>query len=205
MFIVYTHQLMNISPANDYTIRQILNVNYSGEFGASNLYKAQIIIARILHKDLVEMLLEIKKDETHHCLLFKEEMKRYNMVPCKLTWIWGVAGFMLGFTTALLGRRALLLCINAAELTAHKHLESQIHFLNSCDTQLADVITAVNIQEEKHSSMAGIRLETKPLTRLDSLFHSTICKICNMTMWIVTRGESTKLDLTLEQFMESKQ
>ena len=189
---------------NDYekVIKEILNVNYAGEFGACNLYKSQILIAKLFHKDLLGMLLEIKKDEVLHCKIFKHEMKKYNMVPCKLTWIWGVAGFILGLTTALLGRRALLLGVSAAEITAHKHLESQIHYLKEHDSNLSKVITEVNTHEKNHSNLAEKYLAEKAISNLEKTFHKAICKICNATMWVVTRGESAKLDKILEMHMK---
>ncbi|MCF6191106.1 MAG: demethoxyubiquinone hydroxylase family protein [Cocleimonas sp.] len=181
---------------------EILNVNYAGEYGACNLYKSQIFIAKIFHKDLLEMLFQIEKDEILHCKIFKHEMKKYNMVPCRLTWIWGVAGLMLGFATALLGKRALLLGVSAAEITAHRHLESQIHFLKNRDNDLSKVIFDVNVHEKNHSTLADEQLAEKGLSNLEKIFHETLCKICNLTMWVVTRGESKKLDKFLENNMK---
>ena len=183
-------------------VKEILNVNYAGEFGACNLYKSQLMIANIFHKDLLAMLLEIEKDEIQHCKIFKHEMKKYKMVPCRLTWIWGVSGFFLGLTTALLGKRALLLGVSAAEITAHKHLESQVHYLKKHDKNLSKVIETINIHEKRHSELAEKRLIEKPMSNLESVFYKTICKICNITMWVVTRGESSKLDRILEKHME---
>ncbi len=189
---------------NKKVIKEILNVNYAGEFGACNLYKSQIFIAKVFQQDLLEMLLEIEKDEILHCKIFKHEMKKYNMVPCRLTWIWGVAGFLLGLTTALLGRRALLLGVSAAEMTAHKHLESQIHYLKEYDKDLSSVIVDINIHEKNHSNLADKFLAEKPISKLENTFHNIICKVCNITMWIVTRGESAKLDIILENHMKQR-
>jgi len=190
---------------NDYekVIKEILNVNYAGEFGACNFYRSQIFIAKIFHRDLLEMLFEIEKDEIQHCEIFKHEMKKYNMVPCRLTWIWGVAGSLLGFTTALFGKRALLLSVSAAEITAHKHLESQVHFLKNHDEHLSSVVTDVNLHEKNHSTLAEKYLSEKPMAYIEKKFHKSICEICNATMWIVTRGESKKLDKTLEHYLKN--
>ena len=81
---------------NDEIIKQIINVNYAGEYGAIRLYKSQIMIAKMFHKGLIAPLIKILQDEQKHCEIFLKIMPQYDMVPCRLTWIWGVAGFFLG-------------------------------------------------------------------------------------------------------------
>jgi demethoxyubiquinone hydroxylase (CLK1/Coq7/Cat5 family) len=67
-------------------------------------------------------------------------MPKYNMIPCRLTWIWGVAGYFLGMLTSILGSRHLLIYMKAAEKTAHSHLASQSEFLFGKDDELDKTI-----------------------------------------------------------------
>jgi len=184
---------------NQETIRNIINVNYAGEYGAIRLYRSHIFIAKFFYRDLVDTLKKIQNDEREHCKLFRNIMPEYNMTPCHLTIIWGLAGSALGLATALTGRRSLLLCVSAAEETAHTHLTSQIRYLEGYDTKLADIIRMVDAEEKNHISLSDKHLNIRPLSRFDKIRHDSIYKICQATMWIVTKGKSSELRKTLEK------
>lgn len=188
-----------MNDSDNTTIRQIINVNYAGEFGAIRLYKAQIMIARLFHKDLVATLHQIRQDEQHHCDIFRQIMPNYHLRPCRLTWIWGVAGGFLGAITALLGRRALLICIKAAENTAHTHLAAQSVFLGQKDESLAAVITSIHKDEQNHVALSEAQLGSTPPSFFENLLYNTVYMLCQATMWVVTKGESAQLHKTMRE------
>jgi ubiquinone biosynthesis monooxygenase Coq7 len=127
-------------------------------------------------------------------------MPNYGLRPCRLIWIWAVAGFLLGIATPLLGRRALLTSIKAAEDTAHEHLGAQIHYLRSRDDRLAETIADVQAEEKKHVSISKCELGDAAISRYEALVYIIVYKLCQTTMWIVTRGAS----LQLKQFLALK-
>lgn len=174
-------------------IRSIINVNYAGEFGAIRLYNAQLLIVRQLYPDMTGIIRSIRRDEKNHCEQFLRLMPNYHMRPCRLTWIWAVAGYMLGIITPLLGRRALLVSIKAAENTAHEHLAAQIHYLQSRDPALADVVATIKTEEQKHVHISEHGLGDTAISRYESLVYDTVYTLCQITMWLVTRGASTQL------------
>ena len=57
------------------TPKKILKVNHAGEFGAINIYEAQLLICRIAMKRHVPLLQEFLKDETRHLNAFWEEIE----------------------------------------------------------------------------------------------------------------------------------
>lgn len=182
---------------NESTIKQIINVNYAGEYGAIRLYKAMIMIANIFHKPLLPTLKTILNDEQKHCDIFRGIMPKYGMVPCRLTWIWGVAGFFLGVGTAMLGKRSLLICIKAAENTAHSHLAAQSNFLTGKDGDLAKIVNDVHIEEHKHVELSEDGLKKGKQHFYESFLYKAIYQICQTTMWLVTKGDSNKLKKSL--------
>ncbi|MEZ5691367.1 MAG: demethoxyubiquinone hydroxylase family protein [Rickettsiales bacterium] len=182
---------------NETTIKQIINVNYAGEYGAIRLYKAMILVANVFHKPLLTTLQTILSDEQKHCDIFRSIMPKYNMVPCRLTWIWGVAGFFLGIGTALLGKRSLLICVKAAENTAHSHLQAQSKFLANKDNDLTQIINDVHIEEHKHVELSEEGLKKGKRHFYEPFLYKAIYQICQATMWLVTKGESSNMRKTL--------
>lgn len=184
-------------PENQQVIRNIINVNHAGEFGAVRLYSGQMLISKLLYPDMINIISKIRHDEKKHCALFLRIMPDYDMRPCRLTWIWAVAGFLMGITTPLLGRRGLLVSIKAAENTAHEHLETQIRFLESCDKKLASTISTVQIEELNHISISEAELGSAAISRYESVVYYIVYQLCQITMWIVTRGTSSQLKKAL--------
>lgn len=178
-------------------VRSIINVNYAGEFGAIRLYSGQLLMARLLHPEMTNIIRTIRHDEKKHCALFLGMMPYYGLRPCRLTWIWAVAGFLLGITTPLLGKRALLTSIKAAEDTAHEHLGAQIRYLQSHDTILAETIAEVQAEEQKHVTISKGELGDAAVSRYEALVYNTVYKLCQATMWLVTRGASSQLKQSL--------
>ena len=58
------------------TPKKILKVNHAGEFGAVNIYKAQILVAKLFRRNYVDVLESFKKDEERHLAVFWEEIER---------------------------------------------------------------------------------------------------------------------------------
>lgn len=104
---------------------------------------------------------------------------------------------MLGITTPLLGKRALLTSIKAAEDTAHEHLGAQINYLKSHDASLAEIISKVQIEEKKHIGISESELGSVAASRYEILVYRTVYKLCQITMWLVTRGASSQLKQAL--------
>lgn len=152
----------------DRTIIRILRVNHAGEYGAIRIYGAQIIGARLFHRDLLPFLEQTLAHEVDHCRRFAEALKARQSRPCAAMPLWGCGGWLLGFVTSCLGRNAVMACTAAVERTVHAHLEEQIRYLDQRDPALRETIADIQREEIEHLAYAEKNLRpgwlVRPLT-----------------------------------------
>ena len=129
------------------TIANILRVDHAGERGAIAIYQAQIWVARRSATDLQEFLATSIDDERRHLMVFEQLMRDRDIIPCRTLSFWGLGGFLLGFTTSLLGRDAILVCTEAVERTVHRHLVDQMDWLATRDVEIVTAITSIQAEE----------------------------------------------------------
>ncbi len=164
------------------TPKKILKVNHAGEFGAINIYKSQIFISKLFMKDLVPMLQEFMSDEQRHLEIFWKEIQQRNGVKCKSYWLCGLGGYVMGFVSALLGRKGIMACTWAVESVVITHLENQLIYLS--DNEDISAYDAVNsiLDDEKnhrdigHANKGATNLLYKPLRSIISLFTEIIIR-----------------------------
>ena len=111
------------------TPRKILKVNHAGEFGAINIYRAQLLVCRLFMPSHVPMLQHFLSDETRHLGVFWDEIQSRRGVKCKSYWLCGIGGYAMGFVSALLGTRGIMACTWAVESVVANHLQSQLAYL----------------------------------------------------------------------------
>ena len=173
------------------TIARILKVNHAGEHGAIRIYRAQLWLARRLYPDVVAFLEETLGHEIEHCAMFRNAMPQRNARPCRIMALWGNGGFVLGFLTALLGRKGVWICTAAVEATVHRHLEEQLNFLIDMDAELHGLISAIQEQELMHLRHAERRIGTS--SAASRSLSAVIAKTTDAVIWLSTWGDSTRL------------
>jgi 3-demethoxyubiquinol 3-hydroxylase len=173
------------------TIARILKVNHAGEYGAIRIYRAQIYVARLRCPDIVPFLEETLGHEIRHCTLFRNAMPKRNARPCRIMSLWGNGGLLLGFLTALLGRRGIWICTAAVEATVHRHLQDQLLFLRDRDAELHSLIVAIQGEELMHLSHAEARIGTT--TSSSRLLDTFISQTTDAVIWLSTWGDSTRM------------
>jgi 3-demethoxyubiquinol 3-hydroxylase len=133
------------------TATKILKVNHAGEFGAINIYKAQLFICKIFMRQHVPMLSNFLADETRHLNLFWEEINRRNGIKCKSFWLCGVGGYFMGFISAFLGKKGIMACTWAVESVVINHLHNQLVYLSSKNDGAAyDCVQSILDDEVNH-------------------------------------------------------
>src|SRR5215831_198277 len=142
------------------TIARIVKVNHAGEYGAIRIYRAQLWLAHRLYPDIVAFLEETLGHEIEHCVMFRDAMPQRSARPCRVMSLWAHGGFLLGFVTALMGRKGVWVCTAAVEATVHRHLEEQLNFLRGPDPELHGLISAIREQELMHLAHAEERIGT---------------------------------------------
>lgn len=172
------------------TIKRILKVNHAGETGAVRIYTAQLAIARRFFPDVVDELDEMRLDEVEHCRLFREAMPARQARPCRVMSLWSLGGYVLGFVTALLGRRMVWLCTEAVEATVHRHLEDQLAFLKPLDPGLYALIASIQEQEASHLTSAQAHQAGSRRSQLASVAYWSIAATTETLIWLSTWGDS---------------
>ncbi len=133
------------------TPKNILKVNHAGEFGAVNIYKSQLFVARLFLKDMVPQIEEFLSDEKRHLDIFWKEIQRRNGIKCKSYWLCGLGGYVMGFISALLGRRGIMACTWAVESVVVNHLDNQIAYLSQKqDKEALETVEAILEDEKNH-------------------------------------------------------
>ena len=143
------------------TVARIVKVNHAGEFGAIRIYSAQIAVAARRYPDIAPALGEMLAHEQKHCAAFFGAMPQRNSRPCRIMSLWSWGGWLLGFLTALMGRQAIWICTAAVEAAVHRHLDDQLHFLQSRDPELRDIVLSIRAEELAHLHHAEERIEGK--------------------------------------------
>jgi 3-demethoxyubiquinol 3-hydroxylase len=168
---------------------RILRVNHGGETGAVLIYRLQRAVARRRASDLIPFLEQALIDERSHQARFLALMPERHAKPCRLMGVWTVGGGLLGLTSALMGREAILACTEAVERTVHRHLEDQIHWADRHDPALAHTIREVQVEELQHLDFAVRARRADGLAWLDAI----IAQATEVLIWISTRGDSRRL------------
>jgi 3-demethoxyubiquinol 3-hydroxylase len=179
------------------TVRQILRVNYAGEYGAIRIYRAQIAVSRVLTPTIVPFLSETILHEYKHADTFRSLMPARATRPCGATPLWGVGGTALGLITGVLGIDAMMVCTEAVERVVHAHLGKQIEWLGGKDAELVSAITLIRDEEEGHREFAHEKreLRTAFLSGLDAF----VAAVTAFLIWIATYGDLTRMRSSLRE------
>jgi ubiquinone biosynthesis monooxygenase Coq7 len=182
----------NILAARDaLTIARILKVNHAGEYGAIRIYGAQIRVARRRFPEVVPALAEMLGHEKQHCARFLAAMPGRDSRPCRVMSLWSLGGSLLGFLTAMAGRRSIWVCTAAVEAAVHRHLDDQLHFLANRDADLHGIILSIRAEELAHLRHALGQLDrTGPAQRA---LQAAISAITDLLIWLSTWGDSTRM------------
>ncbi|NKC13790.1 MAG: demethoxyubiquinone hydroxylase family protein [Gammaproteobacteria bacterium] len=142
------------------TAGRILKVNHAGEFGAVNIYCAQILIGTIFRVRYTDTLKDFLAHEKKHLEIFRKELERRNVRRCRSYYLCGIGGYSLGFISGLLGRDSVLACTAAVETVVLRHLEEQIIALKEIgDAEAVKAVEAI-VRDEMEHHQEGLRAST---------------------------------------------
>ena len=170
---------------------RILKVNHAGEHGAIRIYAAQILIAKSFYPEIVTQLTEMRGHEIEHQQLFADAMPSHNAKPCRLLFLWAWGGWLLGLTTALLGRNMIWICTEAVEEAVHHHLDDQLKFLARRDSQLCELIKSIQVEELSH--LENAKHNQRNSGDFAKLAVRFVGFITDVLIWMSTSGDSLRL------------
>ena len=113
------------------TLEEIIRVDHAGERGAIKIYEGQLLALKTLKDDSVlkDKIEKMKKHEQEHLEYFEKEIHKRKIKPTYLLPLWDIMGVTLGFSTAMLGKKAAMLCTASVEEVIEHHYQNQLEKL----------------------------------------------------------------------------
>ena len=141
---------------NKKILEEIIRVDHAGERGAMKIYEGQLLALSTVKQDesLKEKILEMKEHEKEHLNYFEKEIQKRKIKPTYLLPLWDVIGVSLGFGTALLGKKAAMLCTASVEEVIESHYENQLKKIGSDEKDLKIKIEKFKNDEVDHKNTA---------------------------------------------------
>ena len=96
----------------------------------------------------------MKNHEKKHLDFFNKEIKKRNIKPTKLLPLWDLLGVGLGFGSAIMGKKATMLCTASIEEVIDGHYQNQLDQLNSDEKILKEKIKKFRDDEIHHKNIA---------------------------------------------------
>ena len=141
---------------NKKTLEEIIRVDHAGERGAIKIYEGQLLALKTIKQDndLKDKIEEMKEQEKKHLEYFEKEIQKRKIKPTSLLPLWDLMGVTLGFGTALLGKKAAMLCTASVEEVIEDHYQNQLQKLGNDEKDLKAKIEKFKEDEIEHKNMA---------------------------------------------------
>jgi len=141
---------------NPKTLEEIIRVDHAGERGAIKIYEGQLLALKTIKKDenLKNIVEEMKEHEKEHLDYFEKEIQKRKIKPTYMLPLWDVMGVALGFGTALLGKKATMLCTASVEEVIENHYENQLKKIGNDEKDLKAKIEKFRSDEINHKNIA---------------------------------------------------
>jgi ubiquinone biosynthesis monooxygenase Coq7 len=141
---------------NQKNVEEMIRVDHAGERGAIKIYEGQLLALKTIKKDenLKKTIEEMKEHEKEHLDYFEQEIERRKIKPTLLLPLWDLMGVTLGFGTALLGKKAAMLCTASVEEVIEDHYKNQINKLGDDEKALKAKIEKFRNDEIEHKNIA---------------------------------------------------
>ena len=141
---------------NKKILEEIIRVDHAGERGAIKIYEGQLLALKTIKKDdnLKNKIEKMKEHEKEHLEYFEKEIQKRKIKPTYLLPLWDLMGVTLGFGTALLGKKAAMLCTASVEEVIEDHYQNQIKKLGNDEMDLKAKIEKFKGDEINHKNIA---------------------------------------------------
>ena len=141
---------------NKKILEEIIRVDHAGERGAIKIYEGQLLALKTIKQDndLKDKIEEMKEQEKKHLEYFEKEIQKRKIKPTALLPLWDLMGIALGFGTALLGKKAAMLCTASVEEVIEDHYQNQLQKLGNDEKDLKAKIEKFKEDEIEHKNMA---------------------------------------------------
>ncbi len=137
-------------------LEEIIRVDHAGERGAIKIYEGQLLALKTLKQDeiLKDKIEKMKDHEKEHLEYFEKEIQKRKIKPTYLLPLWDIMGVTLGSGTALLGKKAAMLCTASVEEVIEDHYQNQLKKLGNDEMDLKAKIEKFKSDEVNHKNIA---------------------------------------------------
>ena len=137
-------------------LEELIRVDHAGERGAIKIYEGQLLALKTFKQDenLKKQIEEMKEHEKEHYEFFENEIRKRKIAPTKLLPLWDLLGVALGFGTAMLGKKATMLCTASVEEVIGDHYKNQTYKLKEDEEELKKKIIKFRDDELEHKNIA---------------------------------------------------
>ena len=137
-------------------LEELIRVDHAGERGAIKIYEGQLLALKTFKQDenLKKQIEEMKEHEKEHYEFFEQEIQKRLIKPTKLLPLWDLLGVALGFGTAMLGKKATMLCTASVEEVISDHYKNQTYKLEEDEKELKKKIVKFRDDELNHKDIA---------------------------------------------------
>ena len=141
---------------NKNKVEEFIRVDHAGERGAIKIYEGQLLALNTIIKNdkLKKKIEEMQVHEKEHCDYFEKEIKKRNIKPTKFLPLWDLLGVGLGFGSAIIGKKATMLCTASVEEVIDQHYQNQINQLQNDEKELKNKIVKFRNDELQHKDIA---------------------------------------------------
>ena len=141
---------------NKIKVEEFIRVDHAGERGAIKIYEGQLLALNtfVKNENLKKTIEKMKNHEKEHLDFFNKEIKKRNIKPTKLLPLWDLLGVGLGFGSAIIGKKATMLCTASVEEVIDEHYQNQINELDSDEKVLKEKIKKFRDDELHHRDIA---------------------------------------------------
>jgi ubiquinone biosynthesis monooxygenase Coq7 len=145
-----------MTKTNKKILEEIIRVDHAGERGAIKIYEGQLLALKTFKQDedLKKQIEKMKEHEKEHYKFFDQEIQKRNIKPTKLLPLWDLLGVTLGFGTAMLGKKAAMLCTASVEEVIDSHYKNQTYQLQEDEKELKENIIKFRDDELNHKDIA---------------------------------------------------
>jgi ubiquinone biosynthesis monooxygenase Coq7 len=137
-------------------IAAMIRVDHAGEYGAVRIYEGQLAVLgrKAATAQSAALIRHMAEQEQRHLKTFDKMVNDRKVRPTALEPLWRMAGFALGFGTALLGEKAAFACTAAVEEAIDEHYAAQIESLGESDPGLKQTVEDFRTDEAAHRQTA---------------------------------------------------
>ena len=141
---------------NKKRVEEFIRVDHAGERGAIKIYEGQLLALNTFVNDenLKKTIEEMKEHEKEHLEYFEKEIQKRKIKPTQFLPLWDIMGVALGFGTAVMGKKATMLCTAAVEEVIEEHYNNQIKKIGEDEKDLKNKIKKFKSDEIDHKNIA---------------------------------------------------